>query len=83
MTKVIMHGCNGKMGQMITGIIAEDKDVEIVAGIDVSDHIKNTYPVFKSITDCDVAADVIRPSAEECFRNPRAKSTKLRWAVRA
>ena len=28
MTKVIMHGCNGKMGQMITGIIAEDKDVE-------------------------------------------------------
>lgn len=59
MTKIIMHGCNGKMGQMITGIIAEDKDVEIVAGIDVSDHIKNTYPVFKSITDCDVAADVI------------------------
>ena len=28
MTKVIMHGCNGKMGQMITGIIAEDKDIE-------------------------------------------------------
>ena len=30
----------------------------------------------------DVAADVIRPSAEECFRNPRARSTKLRWAVK-
>ncbi len=30
-----------------------------------------------------VAADVIRPSAEECFRNPRAKSTKMRWAVKA
>ena len=30
----------------------------------------------------DVAADVIRPSAEECFRNPRAKSTKMRWAIR-
>ena len=28
MIKVIMHGCNGKMGQMITGIIAEDKDGE-------------------------------------------------------
>lgn len=31
----------------------------------------------------DVAKDVIRPSAEECSRNPRARSTKLRWAIRA
>ena len=31
----------------------------------------------------DAARDVIRPSAEECNRNPRAKSTKMRWAIRA
>lgn len=31
----------------------------------------------------DVAADVIRPSAEECRRNGRARSTKMRWAIRA
>lgn len=30
----------------------------------------------------DAAKDVIRPSAEECFQNPRARSTKLRWAVK-
>ena len=30
----------------------------------------------------DVAADPVRPTAEECFRNPRAKSTKLRWAIK-
>ena len=30
----------------------------------------------------DVARDVIRPSAEECVRNPRAKSTKMRWAIK-
>ena len=30
----------------------------------------------------DISEDVIRPSAEECYRNPRARSTKLRWAVR-
>ena len=55
-----MHGCNGKMGQVITGIIAADEDIEIVAGVDVSDHIKtNTYPVFDSIEKCDVKADVI------------------------
>ena len=35
MIKVIMHGCNGKMGQTITGIIAEDADVEIVASYKV------------------------------------------------
>ena len=31
----------------------------------------------------EVAKDVIRPSAEECARNGRAKSTKMRWAIRA
>ena len=31
----------------------------------------------------EVSKDVIRPSAEECARNPRAKSTKMRWAIRA
>lgn len=31
----------------------------------------------------EISKDVIRPSAEECFRNSRAKSTKLRWAVKA
>jgi len=31
----------------------------------------------------EIAADVIRPTAEECVRNSRAKSTKMRWAVRA
>ena len=31
----------------------------------------------------EVAEDVIRPSSEECAKNPRAKSTKMRWAVLA
>jgi len=30
-----------------------------------------------------VADEVIRPSAQECFQNPRARSTKMRWAIRA
>ena len=59
MTRIIMNGCNGKMGQCITGICKEDPDVEIVAGIDLYDGIKNDYPVFTSLNDCDVEADVI------------------------
>lgn len=54
-----MHGCNGKMGQVITGIVKEDENAQIVAGVDVSDHIKNDYPVFSKISDCDVEADVV------------------------
>lgn len=59
MIKVIMHGCNGKMGQVISGIVAEDAEMEIVAGVDASDHIQNTYPVFSNIKECDVQADVV------------------------
>lgn len=59
MTKVIMHGCNGKMGQVITNLIAQDEGIEIVAGIDVSQHISNSYPVFSSLKECSVEADVI------------------------
>lgn len=59
MTRIIMHGCNGKMGQVITGICKEDPSVEIVAGIDVMDNIDNGYPVFTDINACDVEADVI------------------------
>ena len=31
----------------------------------------------------EISEDVIRPSKEECIKNPRARSTKMRWAVRA
>lgn len=59
MTRVIMNGCNGKMGQVITGICREDPEVEIVAGIDVYDRGANDYPVFSAIGQCEVQADVI------------------------
>ncbi len=59
MVRIIMHGCNGKMGQVITGIIKEDENAKIVAGIDVSDHIQNDYPVFSKISECNVEADVV------------------------
>lgn len=59
MTKVIMHGCNGKMGQTITGLIAADEEIEIVAGVDAFDDGRNAYPVFKSIELCSVEADAV------------------------
>ncbi len=59
MVRVIMHGCNGKMGQTITRIVAETEGVSIVAGVDPYDGIRQEYPVFASIKQCDVEADVV------------------------
>ena len=59
MTRVIMNGCNGKMGQCITEICKNDPEITIVAGIDLYNGIKNDYPVFSSLAKCNVSADVI------------------------
>lgn len=59
MVRAIMHGCNGHMGQVITGLIKADEGIELVAGIDKYTGIANDYPVFESLEKCDVEADVI------------------------
>ena len=59
MVRVIMHGCNGHMGQVISGLIDGDSDAQIVAGIDLCDNRENGYPVFTDIQERDVQADVM------------------------
>lgn len=59
MIRFIMHGCNGKMGQVISQIVAADAECEMVAGIDRVDDGHNSYPVFTDIKDCNVEADVL------------------------
>ena len=59
MTKIIMHGCNGKMGQVVSDIVAQDEACTIVAGIDICTEQKNDYPVYASLTECKENADVI------------------------
>ena len=59
MLRIIMHGCNGHMGQVISGLVQQDPDVQIVAGISLSGEEKNGYPVFSDIHACQVEADVL------------------------
>ncbi len=59
MTDIIMIGCNGAMGNMISSIVSEDADAKIVAGVDVNTEVAKEYPIFSSIKECDVKADVI------------------------
>ncbi len=59
MTNIILRGCNGKMGQVITDIVEADEKAVIVAGIDLYQNRVNKYPVYQSFTKCNVKADVI------------------------
>lgn len=59
MIRVIMNGCNGKMGQTITGIVANEPDMEIVAGVDARDDGHNAYPVYADLDDCKEEADCL------------------------
>lgn len=76
MVRAIMHGCNGKMGRVITGIIKEDKEIELVAGIDAYTGIANEYPVFEKLELCDVEADVVID-----FSNAKATDSLLEYCV--
>ena len=74
MVKVIMHGCNGKMGQVITRLAAADPELAIVAGVDARAQALNDYPVFGDISECDVEADVVID-----FSNAAAVDHLLDW----
>ena len=74
MVKVIMHGCNGKMGQVITRLAAADPEMEIVAGVDMRAQALNDYPVFGDIGECGVEADVVID-----FSNAAAVDRLLDW----
>lgn len=76
MVRAIMHGCNGKMGQVISGLAKADEQIEIVAGIDRYMGITNDYPVFDSIEKCDVEADVVID-----FSNAAAVDALLEYCV--
>lgn len=59
MTRVILNGCSGHMGGVLTDIIAADPEIEAVAGIDLVDNHDRPYPVFTTPEECSAEADVI------------------------
>ncbi len=74
MVRIIMSGCNGHMGRVVSDIVAADPETEIVAGIDLEDHGDKTYPVFTNIGDCDVEADAVVD-----FSSPKALENLLAY----
>jgi len=76
MVKMIMNGCNGKMGQTISNLVAADNEIEIVAGIDAFNPVTVTYPVFESLEKCNIEADVLVD-----FSSPAAVDSVIDYCV--
>lgn len=59
MTKVILSGCNGKMGQVISRLVADDDTIQIVCGFDINTTQNNEYPVVNDFSLFNGQADVV------------------------
>ena len=77
MTKVLLSGCAGRMGRVITDLAAEDDGIEIVGGVDLIVPEHSAYPVWKSIGECTQEADVIID-----FSSPKVFDEILDYAVK-
>ncbi len=76
MINVILSGANGKMGQVIAGVIAKADDIRVAAGVDkLPDSRQNCFPVYYDIEDCRESADMIID-----FSRPEALAANLAFA---
>lgn len=76
MPKIIISGCNGKMGQAITRLCAEKEDVTIVAGFDINPVKLSSYPVYADPMEYSGKADVIID-----FSNPSTLDNLLNYCT--
>ena len=93
MTRIVVSGCNGKMGHEIVSIVSEASDCQVVAGIDIHTTGNEEFPVFSKAEDVSVDADVLvdfsHPSALSslCLGKPgnchlcsaQQATVRLRW----
>lgn len=59
MIKVLINGCNGKMGQEVAKEILRVQDIEVLCGVDRVDTGDNSFPVFTNTNDINLIPDVI------------------------
>ena len=76
MVRIILSGCNGRMGKVISAMAAEDPELEISAGIDVMDDNSNPFPVYAGFDTCTADGDVIVD-----FSSPKAFEGMMSFAV--
>ena len=72
MINILLSGCNGRMGQVVTRMCAESPEVQIVAGVDINPEKKNDYPVYADPMEFSGKVDCVID-----FSNPAALPSLL------
>ena len=80
MVKIMMHGCNGVMGQVISKIVEETEGAVMACGVDRVDDGHNDYPVFTDINVCDVEVDAIIDFSARSEERRVGKECRSRWS---
>jgi len=75
MKKILISGCQGKMGHVVAACIKERSDCTVIAGVDPFTGTALEFPVFASFNECDLLPDVIVD-----FSNPAALDDILAFA---
>jgi 4-hydroxy-tetrahydrodipicolinate reductase len=76
MLNLILSGCSGYMGRVVTEMALSEADVCIVAGFDINTEVARNYPVFANPSDFEGCADVVVD-----FSSPAALSSLLAFAL--
>ena len=76
MIKILINGCNGKMGQVVSELAKKDEEIEVIGGFDISQR-KDDYPIFTNIDEINVKPDVIID-----FSIPQATFNILEYALK-
>ena len=91
MTKIILCGCNGKMGAAVQNFASQREDCSIVAGVDVAGQSQGGFPVYASLQDVQEEAQVVvdfsHPSAlssilEYCRSHPGTAAQEIQEAAK-
>lgn len=78
MIKVGISGCNGAMGRVLTGILNQTEDMDIVLGIDRNPNLhENIYPVYENASKVDISCDVVID-----FSHPSVLEDRLNFCIK-
>ena len=59
MIKVLINGCNGKMGQEVLNAINNNENFEVLNGVDIKENSEYNFPVYTSVSEIKENPDVI------------------------
>lgn len=76
MIQVLLHGCCGKMGHMITDLVSKEENMKIAAGVDSRGEQYADYPVYRSLEEVKETVDVVID-----FSNASAIDLLIEWCT--